>query len=586
VTVVDTLPDGVSFTSGLSSQGSVTGSNGTVTADLGDLAHGAQASVTITVTVDPAARGTLVNEAVVSGNETETVSTNNRDSVTTQVDPRIDLAIDKLDSPDPVVAGEQLVYTLVVDNHGPSDATGVSVVDELPGGLSFVSATSSQGSVADSGGTITADLGDLAAGAQATVTITVDVDPAAQGTLVNITTVSGNETETNLQNNRDEEPTETETRVDLVIFKADSPDPVLAGEQLTYTLSIVNNGPSDATGVTAVDSLPAGVTFESASSTQGSVSHTAGTVTASLGPLGGGESATVTIVVTVDPAARGTLENSVSVTGNETETNPVNNRDDEPSEVQARIDLQVTKTDSDDPVTAGDPLTYTVTVTNNGPSQATGVVLTDTLPDEVAFVSASSAQGSVSHAGGVVTVSLGNLDVGQSTTVTIVAQVHDEAAGTITNRAEVQGNEAESNLDNNTALEPTAVDELLSSLSGAVYVDRDRDGNKDPDETWIPGVVVRLFGVDASGNPVELETSTDANGAFRFENLTRGTYRLVEEQPTRYLDGLETVGTLAAETNRNDEFSGIELPAGVHATDYLFGEHVPVFSKRRFLSSR
>ncbi len=66
-------------------------------------------------------------------------------------------------------------------------------------------------------------------------------------------------------------------------------------------------------------------------------------------------------------------------------------------------DLSVTKTDSPDPVTVGNNLTYTVTITNNGPGGATGVVLTDTLPVGVTFVSATPSQGSCGEASGVVT---------------------------------------------------------------------------------------------------------------------------------------------------------------------------------------
>ena len=97
-----------------------------------------------------------------------------------------------------MVAGQQLTYTLLVTNHGPSNASGVTVADTLPAGVTYVSATTTQGTVAATGGTLTASLGNLARDAQATVTVLVNVDPAARGTLVNSAHVSGNETETNL----------------------------------------------------------------------------------------------------------------------------------------------------------------------------------------------------------------------------------------------------------------------------------------------------------------------------------------------------------------------------------------------------
>lgn len=118
-------------------------------------------------------------------------------------------------------------------------------------------------------------------------------------------------------------------------------------------------------------------------------------------------------------------------------------------------DLSVTKTDSLDPVIIGENLSYTVTVTNNGPADATNVTLTDTLPAGVIFISATPSQGSCSEAGGVVTCNLGTLVNGDITTVDI--EVAPTAPGTITNTATVTATEADPNPDNNTDTESTTV---------------------------------------------------------------------------------------------------------------------------------
>ncbi|MGH7770970.1 MAG: DUF7507 domain-containing protein [Candidatus Binatia bacterium] len=118
-------------------------------------------------------------------------------------------------------------------------------------------------------------------------------------------------------------------------------------------------------------------------------------------------------------------------------------------------DLGLTKTDSPDPVTVGENLTYTVVVTNNGPAAATGVTLTDTLPGSVTFVSATPTQGTCSESGGEVICILGDLSNGTSATVTIV--VMPTTAGEISNTASVTGNQPDPNTANNTATEATTV---------------------------------------------------------------------------------------------------------------------------------
>ena len=107
------------------------------------------------------------------------------------------------------------------------------------------------------------------------------------------------------------------TSADLFISKVDSPDPVIVGNNLTYTITVTNNGPLDATGVTLNDTLPAGVTFVSAPATQGMCSESAGTVTCTFGNVINGATATVTIVVTA--TAVGQISNTASVTGTETD---------------------------------------------------------------------------------------------------------------------------------------------------------------------------------------------------------------------------------------------------------------------------
>jgi|GEM_PF-1749578 len=119
-------------------------------------------------------------------------------------------------------------------------------------------------------------------------------------------------------------------QADLEISKADSPDPVTVGDNLTYTITVTNRGPDPATKVVVTDTLPSGVTFVSASPW---CVHSAGVVTCNLGTIPAGDSVTITIVVT--PTAPGTISNTATVTSDTLDPNTANNSDTEPTEVQS-----------------------------------------------------------------------------------------------------------------------------------------------------------------------------------------------------------------------------------------------------------
>lgn len=120
---------------------------------------------------------------------------------------------------------------------------------------------------------------------------------------------------------------------DLRVSQSDTPDPVNVASPLSYTLNVSNAGPDDATGVAVSDTLPAGVTFQSASASQGVCTESGGLVTCALGDLASGASATVNIAVSA-PVAAGTITNNASVSGNESDPVPANNASGEDTTVQ------------------------------------------------------------------------------------------------------------------------------------------------------------------------------------------------------------------------------------------------------------
>ena len=168
------------------------------------------------------------------------------------------------------------------------------------------------------------------------------------------------------------------------------------------------------------------------------------------------------------PTATGTITNTASVSGNEPDPDSSNNTVAQTTFVSG-ADLSIAKTDDPDPVLVGDTLTYTLTVTNNGPAVSTGVTTTDVLPSSVAFVSVTSTAGTCTESGGVVTCSLGGLAVGQTVTSTIV--VIPTAAGAITNAASVSGNEPDPDSSNNSVTQTT----FVSGADLAITKTDDRD---------------------------------------------------------------------------------------------------------------
>jgi uncharacterized repeat protein (TIGR01451 family) len=250
---------------------------------------------------------------------------------------------------------------------------------------------------------------------------------------------------------------------DMSITKSDTPDPVSPGQNLSYHLTVTNNGapsgPSTTSGVTVTDTLPAGVTLVSTTPSTGSCSGTT-TITCALGIFPGGASATIDIVVTVSPSApNNTISNQATVAAATADPNSANNTATATTSVVNGADLSLAKTGSPNPVHTGQPLTYTLTVHNGGPLAAASASLTDQLPRNTSFGTVTTTQGTCSFsqpAKRIVTCSLGTIGSGSTVTVTITVTPPSKKTA-ITNTASVSSTTPDPNTANNSASATTSV---------------------------------------------------------------------------------------------------------------------------------
>jgi uncharacterized repeat protein (TIGR01451 family) len=487
-TVTDIFPDEFTVTSK-----SVLSTNASgATAGLGDINDtvtiGPGGSIVYTVggTVSPSATGSFDNTATVTApagtNETDT--TNNSDTETTTVGPGVaDLSVVKTDSPDPVAPGANITYTLTVSSAGPSNAQTVSLTDAVPANTTFVSFaepagwTSIEPAVGGTGA-VTSTRGTLAPtdGPQIFTLVVRVNSPTADATIITNTATVGSATgDTVPGNNTDTETTTVSVAAglaDLSVTKTDSPDPVSAGANITYTITVSNAGPNDAQSVSLTDALPAGTTFVSFAEPAGwtsvepSVGGT-GTVTSTRPALSASDGPqTFTLIVRVNPASpQGTtISNTVTVTTTSTDDNAANNTDTETTAVNAVADLRVTKTGDTSEVNPGEDLIYTIVVTNGGASDAQNVTITDVLPPGTTFVSFTEPAGWTSTeppvgGTGTVTSSTPTLAAGASATFTLVVNVNSDVppGTTISNSVTVTSTTTDPNSANNTDTEDTEV---------------------------------------------------------------------------------------------------------------------------------
>ena len=478
VAITDELPDGLTFTDFESRDGAwdCDADDADVTCTLvGDLPVGEQVSVAITVHVtDDLGAGFFLNEATVGSATPDPVLPNNTDDDNSSFTSEADLSIVKSHDGD-ATAGSTFDWTLAVHNGGPSVSPGtITVTDSVPAAVDVLSATGT-------GWTCTTDVGDdgrtlvtcerattLASGADAPgITLHVEVHPdAGPSTIANTATVDGPLTDPDTTNNGSTDEVRIVDGANLTLTKtADDSDPVAAGTSTSFTLTVTNEGPSDADSVRVVDDLPAGLTATDASGDGWDCDVAATQVVCTRDTLaateGGTTTSTIGVTVRVGSAVPDgtTLTNEAHVSTSTPGDDHDDNADAADVDVVAQADLSLTKThDADDePAIAGQDATFDIDVRNAGPSVAVGpITVVDTLPADTTYVS-SDGPWTCTPAGDGASVTCVLTDVSALAadaraprlSVTVATSADDERDA-ITNTATVSSATADTSTDDNT----------------------------------------------------------------------------------------------------------------------------------------
>jgi len=473
VSFTEAIPANTTFVSVSAPAGWTCVTTASVTCTDPTLASAASADIIIAVNVaSTVAVATITAPASVSA----TNATTSNATVITTVAPECDLAVTNIGSPSPVAAGANITYTQVVTNNGPSVCSTGKFNEALPANTTFVSVA-----VANAGGgtwtcpnasPVACTSPSVAPGSTGTITaIYTVIAGTGAGTIITDTaTVTTTTHDTNANNNS---ATVTigvagATQADLSVTNSGSPNPVNAGQNITYSQSVTNSGPATANAPVLTDTLPANTTAVSLTGPGGWTCVLASLTCTDTTTMAANTTATFTLVLKVNTnvASGSTITQTDSVASTTGDPNPGNNSSSVSTVVADSADLSVTNTASPVPVQATNNITYTQVVTSAGPSTAIAASLTETTPPNTTFQSVTFPAGwscTSPSVGGTGTISCTDPSFAPGTaSFTVAVKVNAAtAAGTaINDTATVSSSTTDPNLANNTA---TAADVVATA---------------------------------------------------------------------------------------------------------------------------
>ena len=356
-----------------------------VVCNVGTLNVGQVATVTVSTLVsNSVGAGALANSASVESDADDMILANNVATATTNMVRNVTLSVAKLVTPTTASVGQQVIYTILITNDGSSPANSVVVSDTLPAQFVSQPAHADQFTCSISGVLMTCSASTIAANSMTSITVSGRAFPNFVGVLTNTVFVSSTEYVTGALALA---TLQVPIQVDLGVQQS-TPATIDAGSQLVSTVSVTNSNQSTAMSVVLTDTLDSKVAFVGASSNV-SCNEASGVVACSLGDMSPGASMAVLITSTVQPSATGSVQNAYSVDSAGIDPYTSNNTSNVTTTLTTHADLRVAQSAPEN-VNAGDTFVYTLTVANDGPSDAQGVYITDTLPAGVRVITQSS----------------------------------------------------------------------------------------------------------------------------------------------------------------------------------------------------
>ena len=477
VTVNDTLPLGLTPTSATGTGWTCSIASQTVSCvdSMVLPANSFYPSITINANIAQTAPSTETNTAIVGGGGEINLSNDSYTDVANVVS-SADLSVTNAASPDPVTAGSNITYTQIVTNNGPSAADNASIVEAVPANTTFVSIAAPAGwscttpSVGGTGNVICTDL-NMAGSTAATLSLVTKVNSGtANGTVITDTaTVSSSVSDPNSSNNTASASTivGTTAGAQLSVTNAASPNPVVAGNNITYTQVVINTGAAAATAATFTEATPANTTFSSVTTTAAPGWTCISPPVSCTNPsMAAGSTATLTVVYTVIAATpSGTIITDTATVnaGNQAFGANSSTATDVVASSSSQADLALSTAATPLSVFAGNDITYIQTVTNNGPAAASAVSFLEAIPANTTFASVSIPAGwscTTPAVGGTgnVTCTDTSLASGASANIVVVVNVAATVAvTTITATSSVSSTTSDPNSANNSTTINTPV---------------------------------------------------------------------------------------------------------------------------------